>query len=86
MLEIITKKDGIPYAVVGAKSLQENEYFSLHGKTGIDVVCPVCGFPFAVSMQKHGRINDVVVCFNCEKSACTIQEEKEEQEEKENEN
>lgn len=77
MTEIIQKRGKIPYAVVGAKVLKESEYFSLHGKTGIDVVCPVCGYPYAVSMQKHGRVNGIVICFNCEQTACTIQDENE---------
>ncbi len=73
MCEIIEKAGQKPYAVVGAKSLQNNETFSLYGKQGIDLLCPVCGFPFALSMQKHGRVTDVVLCYNCnEKQAATI--------------
>ncbi len=75
MCEIIEKSGKNPYAVVGAKSLQENEIFSLYGKKGIDLCCPVCGYPFILSMQQHGRVEDIVLCFNCdEKQAATIQE------------
>ena len=71
-MDIIKRNGKSPYAIVGPTSLADKEYFSHYGKTGIDVVCSYCGFPFAISMQKHGRVNDVVICFNCDKESAVI--------------
>lgn len=72
-MQVIIEKSGQkPYAIVGDTVLQEKEIFSHYGKTGLDTVCKNCGFPFAVSLEKHGRVNDTVLCFNCDKEIAAI--------------
>lgn len=72
---IIETKSGLPL-MQGETVLQEKEIFSHSGKTGLDVTCKNCGYPFADSLQKVGRIFDTVVCFSCEKELAAIIEEK----------
>lgn len=76
MCVVIDKPDNKPYAIVGDTVLQDNETFSHYGKTGLDTICRDCGYPFALSMQKHGRVVDTVTCFQCDKSVAAIIEKK----------
>jgi hypothetical protein len=72
-MNIVIKKAGqMPYAIVGDTVLCENEIFSHYGKKGIDVICKNCGFPFSVSLEKHGKVIDTVLCFGCSKEIAAI--------------
>ena len=72
---IIETMDKTPI-MQGETVLQENEIFCHTGTTGLDVTCKNCGYPFADSLQKVGRVFDTVVCFSCEKEIAAIIEEK----------
>ena len=74
MITIETKTGSV--IMQGETVLQANEIFCHGGTGGLDVTCKNCGYPFADSLQKIGRIFDTVVCFSCEKEIAAIIEEK----------
>ena len=71
---IIETKAGVPI-MQGETVLHENETFCHTGNIGLDVCCKNCGYPFADSLQKVGRIFDTVICFQCEKEIAAIIQE-----------
>lgn len=58
----------------GNTILQDNQTIGHGNKTGLDVVCGQCSYPFALSLQKRGYFIDSVLCDCCKKELAFIVE------------